>query len=168
MQFDASTPRAEVTIQGQTFTLPTPFTAGHQLTEGEASQMNQLLAENVRNNFAGKMKAQADKPEAERKAFTQEDLDAYVAEYEFGVRKAGNGEARLTPVEREARRIAKSAIEAKLKERGAKVDKETMETLVAQLAVREDIVKEAEKRQRAVSKISIEELGLGEPTAQAA
>lgn len=157
MQFDTSTPRNSVTIQGAEFTIPAVFTPGHQLSEGEASQMNQLLAENVRNNFAGKMKARAEKGEP---AYTQEDLDAYVAEYEFGVRKAGTGEARLSPVEREARRIARDRISAALKSRNQKVEKEQMETLVSQLSVRPDIVKEAEKRIRAVEKISIEELGL--------
>jgi hypothetical protein len=172
MQYDASTPRTEITIQSQTFTLPQPFTAGHPLTEGEASQMNQLLAENVRNNFAGKIKAQADKPEAERKEFTQADLDAYVTEYEFGVRRAGNGEARLTPVEREARRIARDTISAKLKELGKKVDKDTMENLVSTLAAKDHVVKEAEKRVKATAKISLDELGLdlggAEPQAAAA
>ena len=165
MQFDPSTPRAEVTIQGAVFALPTPFAAGHSLTEGEASAMNQLLAENVRNNVAGKMKARAEKGEVQ---ITQAEVDAYVAEYEFGIRKVGGGEARLTPVEREANRIARDRISAALKERNQKVEKEVMAELVAKLATREDILKEAEKRVKAVSKISIEELGLGEPTAQAA
>lgn len=164
MQFDASTPRGEFTCQGQTFTIPLPYVAGHQLTEGEASQVNQLLTENVRNNFAGKQKARAEKGEP---LLTQDDLDAYVAEYEFGVRKAGSGEARLTPVEREARRISRDRITEALKAQGKKVEKETMEQLVSQLAAREDIVREAEKRVKAVSKISIEELGLGEVAAAA-
>jgi len=157
MQFDASTPRAEITIQGATFSLPTPFVAGHAVTEGEASALNQLLAENMRNNIAGKIKVRAEKGEPE---FTQADVDAYVAEYEFGVRKVGTGEARLSPVEREANRIARDRIQAALKERNQKVDKEVLAELVTKLATREDIVREAEKRVKAIGKISIEELGL--------
>lgn len=157
MNFDQSTPRAELTIQGTEFTIPQPFVEGHSVTAGEASALNQLLAENTRNNFAGKMKIRAEKGEA---PYTQEDLDAYVAEYEFGVRRAGSGEARLSPVEREARRIARDRITTALKSRNQKVDKEKMEELVTQLASRESVIKEAEKRVRATEKISIEELGL--------
>lgn len=162
MNFSPETPRGEVTIAGTAFTIPLPFVAGHAVTEGEASALNQVLAENVRNNVAGKIKVRAEKGEP---AFTQADLDAYVSEYEFGIRKVGTGEARLTPIEREARRIARDRINAALKAKNVKVEKEAMENMVSQLAARQDIVKEAEKRVRAVEKISIEELGLdlGEP-----
>jgi hypothetical protein len=165
MQFDTSTPRAEITIQGTDFSIPQPFVEGHNCTAGEASALNQLLAENTRNNFAGKMKQRKEKGEAD---YTQEDLDAYIAEYEFGVRRAGSGEARLTPVEREARRIARDRITTALKSRNQKVDKEKMEELVTQLAARDSVLKEAEKRVKATEKISIEELGLDLDTAQAA
>jgi hypothetical protein len=170
MQFTDQTPRTEFTCQGIVFTCPQPYVPGpRELTEGEASTLNQTMVENVRNNFAGKLKANAEKPEAERKTFTQADVDAYVTEYEFGVRKAGSGEARLTPVEREARRIARDRITAVLKERNQKVDKDRMEVLVSELAAKPAVVKEAEKRVAAVGKISIEELGLGdEPQEKAA
>jgi hypothetical protein len=157
MQFSPETPRQNITIQGAQFTIPTPFTEGHVLTAGEASQMNQLLTENVRNNLSGKAKARAEKNEA---ALTQDEVDAYVSEYEFGERKAGSGEARLSPEEREARRIARERISAALKQKGVKVDKDNMEKMVTTLAAREDIIKEARKRVQATSKISIEELDL--------
>lgn len=158
MQFTDQTPRVEFTCQGSTFTIPQPYVPGpRELTEGEASTLNQIFVENVRNNFAGKQKARAEKNEA---LLGQSDLDAYMAEYEFGVRKAGSGEARLTPVEREARRIARDRVTARLKELNRKVEKETMETLVSQLAAKPEVIKEAEKRVKAVERISIEELGL--------
>jgi hypothetical protein len=111
------------------------------------------------------MKQRKEKGEAD---YTQEDLDAYIAEYEFGVRRAGSGEARLTPVEREARRIARDRISTALKSRNQKVDKEKMEELVTQLAARDSVLKEAEKRVKATEKISIEELGLDLEQAAAA
>jgi hypothetical protein len=165
MHVTAETPRAEVTIQGAVFTIPVPYAAGHTLTEGEASQLNQVLLENIRNNVAGKIKARAEKGEA---TVTQAEVDSYVESYEMGVRRQGTGEARLTPVEREARRIARDRISTALKARNQKVEKEQMEDLVSKLASREDIVREAQKRVKAVEKISIEELGLGDEPQQAA
>lgn len=173
MNITSETPRHEVTIQSQVFTIPAPYSEGHTLTSGEASALNQLLTENVRNNFAGKIKAQADKPENERQVFTQEDLDAYVAEYEFGVRRVGGGssEAKYSPEEREARKIAREKVTAALKARNIKINSvsaEKMEELVSAASQREEIVKEARRRVKAAGQISLEELGLDAPVADAA
>lgn len=165
MQFNADTPRSEATIQGLKFTIPEPFKAGHVCTEGEASSLNQTLRENVRNNVAAQIKAEEEKAEGERKTFTQEDVDAYVADYEFGIR-AARGEARLSPEEREARNIARNIINAKLKESNtAKPDADTMEAWIKQVASQPPVVKEAARRVKSVSGIAIEGLDL---TAQAA
>lgn len=99
-------------------------------------------------------------------AFTQEQFDAYAAEYEFGARRSGGSEAKLSPVEREARRIARDRLDARLRELGKKIDKKSdegkanYETLIAQIAAKPEVLREAEKRVKAVDKISIEELGL--------
>jgi len=114
MQFDSSTPRNEITIQELPFTVPAPFKAGHQVNENEAAALNQILAENVRNNFAAKIKASKEKNEAPP---SQSDLDAYVSEYEFGVRRGGTAD----PVMKEALALAKTAISAKLKAAGKSV-----------------------------------------------
>ena len=42
----------EITIAGQVFSVPVRYAAGHVLTEGEASALNQTYHENLRNNFA--------------------------------------------------------------------------------------------------------------------
>lgn len=167
MQFNAETPRNALTIQGYEFTVPAPFVAGYAITEGEASALNQLLAENVRNNFAGKIKAEKEKAEAEGREpneFTQEDLDAYVTDYEFGVRRSGGSrEAAFPPDVREARRIATDMIKTALKAKNIKlnsVDSEKLEAMVVELSQREDIVKEAQRRLKQVEKISIEDLDL--------
>lgn len=167
MQFNQETPRNEITIQGQQFLVPAPFVEGYAVTAGEASALNQLLAENVRNNFAGKMKAAQAKAEetgGEVEIFSQENLDAYVAEYEFGVRRAGGSrEASFPPDVREARRIATDMIKTALKAKNLtikSVDPEKMEEMVSTLAGRDDVVKEAQRRLKQVEKISIEDLDL--------
>jgi len=50
---DSNTPRKEITIKDELFTVPVPYTAGHVLSENEANALNQTYHENLRNNFAG-------------------------------------------------------------------------------------------------------------------
>lgn len=105
-----------ITIQGTQYTIPANYAEGHVLTEGEASAMNQLFAENIRNNFAGKIKAAEEKKEARP---GQAELDKYCEEYKFGAR--GPGGPKLDPIEAEARRLAETAINEALKKKGIKI-----------------------------------------------
>ena len=52
MKFDPTTPTANCTVQGLSFACPQPYAEGQTLSEKEAGALNQLLIENVRNNFA--------------------------------------------------------------------------------------------------------------------
>lgn len=96
----------ELTIQGKNFSVPVPYVAGPcDLTAGEAAALNQTFAENVRNNFAAKMKQAAGAtPPVE---LGQADLDEYVDDYEFGKR---TGRGPRDPVGTEERRLATTAI----------------------------------------------------------
>ena len=94
-----------ITIAGKQFSVAPRFAAGHTLSENEANALNQVLFENLRNNFANKAK----------EGGTQEDFDAYAASYQFGVRTGGG--ARLDPVQAEAMSLAKDQV--KLAIRGA-------------------------------------------------
>ena len=105
-----------ITIQGRQFTIPMPYAEGHQLNSAEAAAVNQLYAENVRNNFAGKIKQAEEKKES---VPGQEELDKYCAEYKFGARGAAG--PKLDPIEAEARRLAESAISEALKAKGFKL-----------------------------------------------
>ena len=105
-----------ITIQGSQFQIPMPFSEGHTLNGSEASAMNQLFAENIRNNFAGKMKKAEEKKET---VPGQAELDKYCEEYKFGAK--GISGPKLDPVESEARRLAKSAITEALKAKGYKL-----------------------------------------------
>lgn len=114
MQINKSTPRNEVTIAGAVFAMPAPYKEGHALNANEAAAMNQLLAENVRNNFAKTVKdANGDVGALQPK------LDEYVKTYEFGVHKGGG--VRLDPVEREAMNIAVGKVKDALRKKGHKV-----------------------------------------------
>lgn len=99
-----------VTIQGSQFTIPAPFMAGHVVNDNQAAALNQLFAENIRNNFASKMKSAKEKGEP---IPGQTELDRYAASYEFGVR--ATPAAKLSPVEREARAIAAAEVDRLLK-----------------------------------------------------
>lgn len=108
-----------IVIQGVTFAAPLPYGAGHVLTEAEARALNQVFHENVRNNFAKTVKASQDKADgavAEAdlpKAFTD-----YVTAYSFAMPGQGGGSRTLDPIEKEARVIARSIVQAKLAEQG--------------------------------------------------
>ena len=104
--FTAETPRKDITCAKKIFSIPMPFEAGHVCTQNEANALNQLLAENVRNNIAGKLKKDTD--------VTQEEFDAYVASYDFGVRAVSTKD----PVEKIIRELVESKINAQLAAKG--------------------------------------------------
>lgn len=124
--FTNETPRKNITIAKVDYSIPQPFTEGHTCTANEANALNQLLAENCRNNFAEKVKKAEDgnKP-------TQEAFEAYVAGYEFGVRSVSSSD----PVEKEMRKIVEANLAEYLRKRGltkASMSKEDYENAVAQ------------------------------------
>lgn len=108
-----------ITISGHAFQAPVRYEEGHELTAGEASALNQTYHENLRNNFAKKVKDAVDANAFDPAAF-QTQFDDYAASYAFGVRTGGGGAPR-DPVMSEALRIAKDQIKAALKKKGRKV-----------------------------------------------
>jgi hypothetical protein len=50
----------QITISGHSFNVPVRYEEGHELTAGEASALNQTYHENLRNNFAKKVKDAGD------------------------------------------------------------------------------------------------------------
>lgn len=153
--------RSEVTIAGLVFEVEDRFAEGQTitLTEGQASSFNQLLRENVRNNFAGEVKAARTVNNEdgtttevllsdEQRAKLQSDLDAYVAGYDFGVRRAGTPKAPKDPVLAEALNIAKQAVRAALTARNLSVKADQVNELAAQALEknRDKFVEEAKRR----------------------
>lgn len=101
----------QITIAGSPFNVPVRYSEGHELTSGEASALNQTYHENIRNNLAKK---------AKEGTLTQEEVDAYANDYQFGVRTAGTGVTR-DPVMSEAMRIAKKQLGEMLRKSGKKI-----------------------------------------------
>ena len=103
----------EIQIQGENFRVPMRYAAGHQLTEGEASALNQTLHENLRNNFAKRV---VEGKEAGVPLETlQQQLDDYANDYKFGVRTGGGfrGDPVMTLAMNVARELVRQAIKAK-------------------------------------------------------
>lgn len=108
--------REEYTIAGKTFSILQPYEAEHVLTAGEASALNQVFAENIRNNFAAKVKEATEAGTFDQEVF-QGQLDDYMDEYEFGVRRGGGGRT-TDPVQAEAMIIARDKVRKALVKRG--------------------------------------------------
>jgi len=89
MEFNAETPKSEVTIQDNKFNVPQPFSKGHACTENESAALNQILVENTRNNFAKRVKTAVENGTFNL-ADMQTELDKYLAGYEFGVKTTMN------------------------------------------------------------------------------
>lgn len=174
------TPTTQITVQGLTFDAPQPYKAGaHELTEGEASALNQTLAENLRNNFAPSVKkaveefrkanglgeeAEIGVDQLDHDALA-EAFDKYAGEYEFGIRRAAGGvRAPADPVGREAHRIALAKVKDALKAKNIKMDsvpKEKMGELVKQVIDKyPEITEEAKRRVSSVSAVALEDLAL--------
>lgn len=159
-------PMKNLTIAGVNFEAPFKYSAGHVLTENEARVLNQTRFENLRNNFAGKVKASVEGAEG---SIPQADLPKAFAEfeasYDFSTPGTGNGATRLDPVEKEAMSLAREVVKAKLAKAGksynppkgaseaeATAYKEQIAAVVARVAERDDIVAAAKKNVASRSK----------------
>jgi hypothetical protein len=108
----------QITIAGHSFNVPVRYDEGHELTAGEASALNQTYHENLRNNFAKKVK---DAGATADLAALQAELDKYAEEYQFGVRTGGGGGVSRDPVMSEAMRMAKKQLGDLIRAKGGKV-----------------------------------------------
>ena len=165
----------EITIAGQTFAVLQPYAAGHVITEAEAKALNQVRAENIRNNMASKVKAAFDGTAKEGEP-TQDTIAQFVADYdaayEFTLASVGGGKRSTDPNEVEALRIARGifadwAASKKLTVKAIKekIGEEAYEAKIAEIAEREDVVKEAKRRvkqRQAAAESAIGDLDLGE------
>lgn len=185
----SASPTQSIRIQGFDFTVPAPYAEGHVLTAVEASNLNQLFGENIRNNVAGKIKTAKEKfveagnsadaftldiavaggegqPDTTLRAICQGYADAYA----FGVRTARTVEP-ADPVEREAKRIATEMVNSALASNNVKkkdLPEGKFDEMVSKVATKEDVVKEAKRRVKAKEGIGLDELGLGATTEPAA
>jgi hypothetical protein len=107
----------QLTIAGKTFQVEPKYEAGHSLSENEANALNQLRYENLRNNFAGKVKAGAEAGIDDDTLQSQ--LADYANSYEFGAR-AVRSAVIADPVLNEAIKIVKEKLMAAAKAKGYK------------------------------------------------
>jgi len=144
-----------ITIADHEFTVSQPYIEGHVVTEAEAKALNQVRAENIRNNMASKVKlAFGEAPTEEVNASTIEAIvAAYDSEYIFTLASVGAGKRPTDPVEVEAFKIARGLFsdfcESKkftVKAVREKLGEDAYQTKLAELAARESVVKEAKRR----------------------
>lgn len=188
MQIAEGTSYRSLTIEGLTFQVPEPYAEGHTLNAGEASQLNQVLGENLRNNFAsavkdakakaaeanGLMKTDSEGKEVPDIAQVTSDLldmdelqgafNEYVTEYEFGVRRGGGGRLPTDPVEREALSIATDKVRAAIKAKNItlnSVPAEKIRELAEKLIANNPaITEEAKRRVAAAADIALDEINV--------
>ena len=133
-EITADTNTRDLVVQGVTLEAPTPYEAGHTLTDNEAHVINQTWLENLRNNFApiikkyldnGELKS-ADELSVEQRTELQSKFDAYSSAYEFGVR-TGGGRVSLDPVQAQAMQLAVQQVKKSLKAKNFKLKDVGME-----------------------------------------
>jgi hypothetical protein len=117
---DASAP-ITIKVQGQFFSFSPRYFEGHVLTSIEADVLNQTFGENLRNNFASRIRDAADKlaenlpdgesardfSEEEKTVFASE-FAAYAESYSFKTPRVGAGP--VDPIDAETKKIAKAII----------------------------------------------------------
>lgn len=146
MEFNKETPTGEFKVQGEMLTIIKPFAEGHVCTAAEAGVLNQVLAENTRNNWADRVKKALEEGNFDKGAM-QAEIDEYLESYDFGVRR---GRGPSDPVEREALNMAKDLIRGALRKKGFKIadiSTDEINRLADEALVKNpEIAKEAKRR----------------------
>ena len=159
----------EITIAGQTFAVLQPYSEGNTITEAEAKALNQVRAENVRNNMAGKVKAAAEGTAKEGEP-TAENIVAFVSVYDaayvFTLASVGGGRKSTDPTEVEALKIARGIFadfvaskKLTVKAVREKIGEDAYEAKLAEIALRDEVVKEAKRRVKARQASAEEAMG---------
>jgi len=138
-----------ISIYDNSFEVPQPYSEGHTLSAIEAGVLNQCFAENISNNQRKHVKAAMDEAEG---APTLEEVIAgfkeYASNYQFT--EAGtSSRIQLTPVEKEAKKIATALVNKHLREtdrKKADVDPDLYAAQVAKVAASDTVLKAAKRR----------------------
>jgi hypothetical protein len=136
----------QITIQGIVFDLPDRYQEGHSLTPGEAHALNQVLRENIRNNFAGQ--ARAAKEAAVPEDSIQQMFRDYVENYEFSDRSSPR--SATTTIHSLRRQLAQEWCQNYLKQKGGQtwddLTKDNQEVMIATAIDRIPAIKEEAQR----------------------
>jgi hypothetical protein len=156
-----------IQIQGENFTFAPPYAEGHVLNGAEANQLNQVYGENMRNNFAKKVKEAKEAGSFDLATF-QAQFDKYADKYEFGARVGGGGGGRRDPVKSEAIAIASDKVRDALKKGGknlkdysAKQVREAAEKLLARDSSIMELARQRVAENQAVATESLDDIVAG-------
>lgn len=156
-----------IRIYENDFQVPAPYAEGHPLSAVEAKVLNRVFAENIANN---QRKAIKEALEADGiTAAVRQDFDSYAAEYQFTEAAAGSGRATMTPLEKEAKKIATALVNKHLRDtdrKKADVDKDAYDARVAEVAASDKVQKAAKRRVKEMEEMA--ELELETETSEAA
>lgn len=154
----------QVRVQGLLFNAPVRFHEGHVLTAIEASVLQQTFQENLRNNFAAAVKKAVEALQTEATAAGDPGVkDAshltpdvvaelaakfseYAASYTFNAPRGPGAGGGLTPLEREAQKVAMSIVLAQAAKKGLKLSAEDKKRLAAEYAQKPAVIDEAKRR----------------------
>lgn len=156
-----------ITIQGYDFEAPAPYAEGHVLSIAEAATLNQTLGENLRNNFAKRVKTEKDKAEGgtisgDVLKTLYDEFASYAEEYEFaGKRRSGS--TKIDALTREARRIAKGIVMEALRKKDMdpkSLEEGKLDQLISlTIEKRPGILVEAQRRIDAAKSVANEAIG---------
>lgn len=155
----------EITIQGLVVAVAQPYAEGHTISAAEAAALNQVRAENIRNNTAKLVKeatkdlGEGDVLPDETAAELRAKIAAYDAEYVFTLASVGGGRTVRDPIEAEARKIARGLVTENLRAKGIKVKdvaKEKIDEAIARVAASDKVLAAAKKSVEARSKASMD------------
>lgn len=153
-----------IRIQQHSFTLSDPFLPGHLLSPEEASALNGLRAENIRN-ILGKRIAAVSATNGgggsggglseEALLKIEEEAARLDREYQFGVRRAYN---RPGPIERVAMEIARAKVVAAARRDGETLSEEQLASEALQLVTDPEVLAEARAQVTENQKVASEAL----------
>jgi len=172
-EITADLDRRDITVQGVILAAPMPYEAGHELQENEASVLNQTWLENLRNNFASRVRDaykeagawddETDKPKRELLAdevrAIQHAFDEYVKGYEFGVRTGGR--TPVDPIMAQALQLAEVQIKKAIKAKGmslSEVGKEKIRDLCTEAVEKNPKFLEKARQIHAARQAAVDEL----------
>jgi hypothetical protein len=150
----ANIPTVAIVIASLPFDCPQPYAEGHVCSAAEARVLNMALAENLRNNFAKRIKAMRDRAaSADEFAGLQAEFTLYASQYSF----TNAGELKsltIDPLMEEALRIARGQVKALYLRRSLdpKEDRAKFEANVRKVALLPKVQAEAKKRLDALAR----------------
>ncbi len=151
-----------ISIYDYELEVPEPYAEGHQLTAIEAKQLNQVFAENIANNQRSIFKKVKDGAEdAPSLEEAKAGFAKYANEYHFTEASAGGGARTLTPLQKEARKIATQVVInllAKSNRKRKDVEKDAFEAEVARIAETDKVQKIAAKNVKEMDSLASSEM----------